>query len=146
MIRPMLRSLIIPFEIRKERTMRLKKTVEKKEVRIPILSTTAKPLTAPVPNWNSTKAVISVVRLASKMVQKAFWKPTEKAAGNALPRSLSSRIRSKIRMLASTAIPTVNNRPAIPGKVRVLRKTISRVTTSIRFMMRDRSATIPAAL
>ena len=32
---------------------------------------------------------------------------------------LSSQIRSKMRTLASTAIPVVNTIPAIPGKVKV---------------------------
>ena len=36
-----------------------------------------------------------------------------------LPLSISSRIRSKINTLESTAIPTVKTIPAIPDKVNV---------------------------
>ncbi len=42
------------------------------EVRMPMESVTAKPLTGPVPKLNSTMAAIRVVMLASAMVEKAF--------------------------------------------------------------------------
>ena len=42
------------------------------EVAIPMESVIAKPLIGPVPNPNSTMAAISVVILASAMVEKAF--------------------------------------------------------------------------
>jgi hypothetical protein len=42
------------------------------EVRIPSESVTANPLIGPVPNKNSTNAAISVVMLASAMVEKAL--------------------------------------------------------------------------
>ena len=42
------------------------------EVRMPIDSVTAKPLTGPVPKPKSTTAAIRVVRLASAMVANAF--------------------------------------------------------------------------
>jgi len=42
------------------------------DARIPTESVTAKPLTGPEPNWNSTMAAISVVILASTMVENAL--------------------------------------------------------------------------
>ena len=42
------------------------------EVTIPSDRVTAKPFTGPVPNANSTIAAMSVVRLESAMVAKAF--------------------------------------------------------------------------
>ena len=46
---------------------------------MPMIRVTAKPLMAPVPNWNRKTAEMTVVRLASKMVQKAFLKPASMA-------------------------------------------------------------------
>ncbi len=89
------------------------------EATMPIPSVTAKPLTGPVPNWKSTSAVSSVVRLESTIAERALPKPSDTAARGARPLSSSSRIRSKIRMFASTAIPMESTIPAIPGRVSV---------------------------
>ena len=42
------------------------------EIKMPSDNVTANPLIGPVPNWNSTSAVISVVRFESKMVPNAL--------------------------------------------------------------------------
>ncbi len=82
---------------------------------MPSESTTAKPRTGPVPNVNSTTPAIRVVRFASAIAENAFSKPALIAAYGLMPLRNSSRMRSKIRMFASTAMPTVSTMPAIPG-------------------------------
>ena len=89
----------------------------------PTDSVTAKPLIGPVPYWNSTSAVISVVMLASRIVQSALSKPVAIAARGDFPARSSSRMRSKMSTFASTAMPTVSARPAMPGMVSVASKT-----------------------
>ncbi|CSD52266.1 Uncharacterised protein [Vibrio cholerae] len=58
-----------------------------------------------------------VVMLASKIVLKALSNPVSMACAKLRPSLSLSRIRSKISTLVSTAIPTVNTKPAIPGRV-----------------------------
>ena len=87
--------------------------------KIPITNVTANPLTAPVPIVNNAIAAISVVIFASDIVENAFWYPAYMLALGELPLSISSRIRSKINTLASTAMPTVKTIPAIHDKVNV---------------------------
>ena len=83
---------------------------------------TANPFTGPVPNWNKINEVIRVVTFASTIAEKAFWNPSSTAVRVALPKDNSSRIRSKIKTFASTAIPIERIRPAIPGNVNVALK------------------------
>ena len=45
--------------------------------------------------------------------------PASIAAGRLLPSRNSSFMRSKIRMFASTAMPTERTKPAMPARVRV---------------------------
>ena len=85
-------------------------------------------------NWSSTSAVISVVTLASKIAEKARLKPTSIALRRLLPARSSSRIRSKISTLASTAIPIVRMMPAIPGSVSVAR-TIESIPKSMQMFI-----------
>ena len=92
---------------------------EKTEVRMPMARVTAKPRTGPVPTFIRIRAVRSVVTLASMMADRACLKPFWADCRALWPFSASSRIRSKIRMLASTAMPTVRMIPAMPGRVRV---------------------------
>ena len=66
---------------------------------------------------NRIKAINRVVMLASKILLKARSKPATMADLGRTPFASSSRIRSKISTLASTAIPMVKTIPAIPGKV-----------------------------
>ena len=76
----------------------------------------------PEPNWKRKMAEMTVVKLESKMVTKAFLKPSSIADFTDLPARRSSLILSKMRTLASTAIPMLKIRPAMPGRVRVARK------------------------
>ena len=55
----------------------------------------------------------------SRMEFQARLKPASTAAGSDLPTRSSSFIRSKMRMLASTAMPTESTKPAMPARVRV---------------------------
>ena len=94
-------------------------SAENIDVMMPTESVVANPRTGPVPIFRRITAVISVVRLASTMVESAFSKPDLAACSTLEPRRDSSRMRSKMRMLASTAIPTVRMMPAMPGSVSV---------------------------
>jgi len=60
-----------------------------------------------------------VVIFASKIVIKALEYPDSIALRYGVPFLISSLILSKIITFASTAIPTVNMKPAMPGKVSV---------------------------
>ena len=59
------------------------------------------------------------VRCVSMIVRSARVKPASMAERGVLPSLSSSRMRSKIRMFVSTAMPTVSAMPARPGSVRV---------------------------
>lgn len=93
--------------------------MQKRVAPIPMERVTPKPLIGPVPSHIRMTAVRRVVILASKIVAKALSKPAERALWIFFPSFSSSRIRSKIRILESTAIPTVRTRAAMPGRVRV---------------------------
>ncbi len=92
---------------------------QKTEVTIPIARVIPKPLTGPVPSQIKIDAVIKVVKFASMIVENAFAYPPSSAFSEFLPDLNSSRIRSKIKIFASTAIPIVRTRAAIPGNVKV---------------------------
>jgi hypothetical protein len=76
----------------------------------------------PVPNWNRKTAEMMVVRLESKMAVKAREKPWDTALRTPLPTASSSFILSKMRTLASTAMPMARMMPAMPGRVRAALK------------------------
>ena len=89
---------------------------------IPMERVTAKPLMGPVPNCSRARAAKSVVTFASRIVRKAFPKPSCIAALGFSVRLISSLMRWKINTFASTAMPMVNTIPAMPGKVNVAPK------------------------
>lgn len=86
----------------------------------PMVSTTPNPFTGPVPMKIRMTDDTSVVRLESKMVLKALSYPEASAPRTDLPVAASSRMRSKMRTLASTAMPRVRTMPAMPGMVSVV--------------------------
>jgi hypothetical protein len=88
-------------------------------------------------------AETSTVTWVSTMVRKAREKPASMDARTVLPPRSSSRMRSKIRMLVSTAIPMVSTMPAMPGRVRVAWNPAIAASSSSRFRARARSATSP---
>ena len=106
----------------------------------PIARVMANPLTAgapvslsprtlkPEPSQYKMAQMISVEMFESRMEVQARSKPASMAALRLRPRRNSSFIRSKIKMLASTAMPVESKNPVIPGMVSV--------TGSIRYMVR----------
>src|SRR5690606_18077742 len=86
---------------------RATRTAVNSDVPIPIASVRAKPWTGPEPSWNITRAAIRVVRFESRMLDIAWSNPVSTAETGDRPAFCSSRIRSLIRTLASTAIPMV---------------------------------------
>ena len=96
-------------------------------MRIPRARVTAKPRIGPevgkkdqFKGLKRIKAVMRVAMLASLMESQARPKPSSRATGQARPARISSFMRSKMRMLLSTAMPTERIKPAIPGRVRVM--------------------------
>ena len=77
------------------------------------------------------------------IVRSARWKPASMAARGVLPTRSSSRMRSKIRMLVSTAMPIVSAMPAMPGSVRVAPNAAMQASRMIRFSTSARSAIGP---
>ena len=82
-----------------------------------MVSVTAKPRIAPVPKLIRKMAAIRVVRFASRIDDHALPKPETTEALTVRPLCNSSRIRSNTSTLASTAMPMVRIRPAMPGRV-----------------------------
>src|SRR5437773_2467505 len=64
-------------------------------------------------------AVSAVLTFESMMALMACLNPSSTAVRTSLPCCSSSRMRSKMSTLASTAMPTDSTRPASPGRVRV---------------------------
>mgnify|MGYP003693851535 CR=1 FL=1 len=85
----------------------------------PMNNDTPKPLDRElVPNDGRMTAVPMTVRCVSTIVRSARRNPASIAARGVFPTRISSRIRSKIRMFVSTAMPIVSAMPARPGKVK----------------------------
>ena len=87
------------------------------EVKIPMIKVVAKDSISPVPNTFKIIATSKWVTFASIMEGNAFLKPTSTDPAKSMPLYCSSRIRSNIKILASTAVPIVRTIPAIPAKV-----------------------------
>ena len=84
-----------------------------------MIRTRAKPRIVDEPKRYRIVAVIRLDTFESRIEFQARLKPASTAAGSDLPTRSSSFIRSKIRMLASTAMPTESTKPAMPARVRV---------------------------
>ena len=85
---------------------------------------------------------------ASRIALVACWKPFLAACFGLILEffSASSRTRSKIRMLASTAIPTVRISPAMPGRVSVERRNAMAPMSMTMFATRLMAAKAPRRL
>ena len=116
------------------------------EVKIPIHKVTAKPLTGPDPIANKTTPTIKVVKLESIIVAKAYSNPRKILALGYMPNRISSRMRSKIKTFASTAMPKVKTIPAIPGSVSVAPIKDIIATNKTKFASKAMSAIIPNTL
>ena len=86
----------------------------------------------------------SEVTLASMIDEKALPKPSRTATGKATPRERSSRMRSKISTLASTAMPIVSTSPAMPGSVNVASSIAMMPRIVVIVTARATTATAPA--
>ena len=89
------------------------------ETSTPMIRTSAKPRMTDEPKAYRIVAVMRLDTFESRIEFQARLKPASTAAGSDLPTRSSSFIRSKIRMLASTAMPTESTKPAMPARVRV---------------------------
>ncbi len=100
------------------------------EVSTPMIRTSAKPRITDDPNAYRIVAVMRLDTFESRIEFQARLKPASTAAGSDLPTRSSSFIRSKIRMLASTAMPTESTKPAMPASVSVtgMSRKIARTT------------------
>ena len=87
------------------------------EVKIPIIKVVAKDSISPVPKILRMIAISKCDTFASIIEGRALRKPVLMAVSVSEPKACSSRTRSKIRMLASTAVPMVSTIPAIPARV-----------------------------
>lgn len=89
--------------------MRLRTTAVNMLTATPMSRLKANPVTRPPPslspNHSNTKQVITVETLLSRMAGQARLNPTSMDDASVRPVRISSFIRSKIRILASTAIP-----------------------------------------
>ena len=85
----------------------------------PIDNVKAKPLTTLVPKKYRITQAKTVVIFESKILVNALSKPELIAVNKFRPALNSSFVLSKIKMLASTAIPTDRMKPAIPARVNV---------------------------
>ena len=80
----------------------------------------ANPFTNPVPNQIKINDVIIDEILLSRMLGQARRNPSSIPLRMLRPFLISSFVRSKIKIFASTAIPTERMNPAIPASVKVI--------------------------
>ena len=85
-----------------------------------------------------------MVTCESKIVTQARLNPLRICWAMLAPRSASSRIRSKISTLTSTAMPIVRARPARPGRVKLAWRTAIEAISSRMFSISATTATTPA--
>src|SRR5579864_6987556 len=110
---------VAPVKLRdlQSKATRETKTDVKRLVINPITSVAANPFTAGVPKKNRKPQETTVVTCVSTRVAKALENPAASAAATDFPARSSSRMRSKMSTLLSTAMPIVSTAPAIPGNV-----------------------------
>ena len=119
------------------------------EMSTPIANVSAKPFTRFAPNWLPNqyrmRQVIRVDTLESRMELQARWKPRSIARLSVWPARNSSFIRSKMRMFASTAIPTERMNAAIPESVSVTGQSLKTVSVRAVYTVRARAASRPGS-
>ncbi|TMD94217.1 MAG: hypothetical protein E6I76_12670 [Chloroflexi bacterium] len=104
----------------------------------------AKPLTTSVPKTHSTTQAIIVEMLLSRIAGHARRKPASTERGTLRPWRSSSRVRSKMSTLASTAMPSISTRPASPGRVKAAFTMTMKATVNTRLAISATQATMPA--
>ena len=88
----------------------------------------------PVPNQKRMAQVMSVARLESRIEVHAREKPASSAERSECPARSSSLRRSKIRILASTAIPMESTKPAIPANVNTTGMSLNSANTTAAYI------------
>ena len=113
----------------------------------PIARVTAKPATmlAPgvCPNMNNMPQMMMVDRFESRMEVQARSKPAFSARSSGKPARSSSLMRSKIRMLPSTAVPIDIKKPVMAGSVSVTGSSLKTATFKKMKTISARSAAKP---
>ena len=112
-------------------------------IRTPRPRVSAKPFTEEVPSQNKTMAVIILEMFESRIESQARANPSCIASFKCFPLASSSRILSKMRMLASTAIPIERINPARPAAVRVTGISLKIASDKATYIIRDTAATTP---
>ena len=97
--------------------VRVTKIAVNSEAMMPMESVTAKPRIGPVPNWKSTKRGEQRGELRVDDGGEGVGEALAAPRLGRLAASISSRMRSKISTLASTAMPIERTMPAMPGRV-----------------------------
>ena len=82
----------------------------------------------------------------SKILVKALSKPELIAVNNVRPAFNSSFVLSKIKIFASTAIPILRIKPAIPASVNVIGIALNSANKKIPYIINATSAIKPGAL
>ena len=93
------------------------KMAENKLTIMPNDKVSANPLIKDVENKNKMAQTIKEFKLLSRMDGQAREKPSLIATPNSLPCFISSFMRAKIKMLASTAMPMDKMNPPMPASV-----------------------------
>ena len=102
----------------------------------PMASVTAKPLITGMPEIYRIRQVMRVEIFESLMLVQALLKPASIPTATELPARISSFIRSNIRILASTAIPILSIKPAIPASVNTIGDWVMPESLNISIVMR----------
>ena len=118
--------LFSPKKFTLERKILVMVIADSIDTKTPIPKVKAKPLIKEVPNQKRIIAVIILEMLESRIENQAREKPVETASKTVLPERISSLTLSKIRMLASTAMPMEIINPAIPAAVKVTGNNLKR--------------------
>src|SRR3990170_3434431 len=106
------------------------KIAENMLIIIPTAKVMAKPLTMLVVKVARIKQVIKVEALPSLMDDQARLNPSSMADKSGRPPANSSLRRSKIKTLASTAMPKERMKPAIPDNVRVTGTSLNKASVT----------------
>ena len=101
------------------------------DVATPMIRTRAKPLIVADPPKYRIDAVMRLETFESRMEFQARLKPASVAETRVVPVLSSYLVRSKIRMLASTAMPTESTKLAMPARVSVTGTTRKSASTTM---------------
>src|SRR3989344_1534312 len=123
--------------------IRVMKIAENSETTIPNDNVSANPLINDVEKMNKMAQTIREFKLLSRMEGQARPNPSLMAAARLFPWLVSSFIRAKIKMLASTAIPMDKINPPIPAKVKVTGTSLKMARVMATYIRRATEASNP---